>query len=320
MDFRISSKKVFKKFFIFYPIVSLIVGLACIFFNVEISPEEAKILVFLIIGSTSGVLIFFLGWEYLSKKRMIEGIPTSKIRSLPMGIVEVKGKAVPRFPVQTPVNRVNCVFYRYKVEVFVSRGVGSRKKTYWKIVRGGQSITPFFIQDETGRILVEPFECEAFLKRRYYYSEGFFDGARRFCEWYIMPGEDIYVMGYAGKSREILIARKQKLRERLQELKKNPEKWQKYDLNKDGNLDAYEWSLAVEQIKAEIKKEELLSSDKCDVAVSSSRDVKLFISDRSEEELLKNFGWKSFLFIFGGLLLFALSVFYLFQKFANIKM
>ena len=236
-----------------------------------------------------------------------------------MGLVEVKGKAIPKFSVQTPINRVNCVFYRYKVEIRVVRGVGSRKRSYWKVVRQGQSITPFFVQDETGRILVEPFECEAFLKRRYFYSEGPFDGARRFSEWYIMPGEDIYVMGYAGKSREILIARKQKLRERLADLRKNPEKQEKYDLNKDGNLDAYEWACAVEQIKAEIKKEELLASDKCDVAISSSRNVKLFISDRSEEELLKNFGWKSFLFIFGGLFLFAVSVFYLFQKFANIN-
>ncbi|MEA2082039.1 MAG: hypothetical protein U9O97_04810, partial [Elusimicrobiota bacterium] len=49
----------------------------------------------------------------------------------------------------------------------------------------------------------------------------------------------------------------------------------------------------------------------CDVAVSGRGADKMLISDKSEKELLKRFTLKSFFFIFGGLVTFSVSSYFL---------
>jgi len=287
--------------------------------RVNLNPGELKLAVFLGVCIIAGVFIFFAGWDIYGKKRTIENIPTSKIRSIPMGIVEIKGAAKEKYALQTRLNRINCVFYKYLIQSHVTDGYGKNRKNYWKTVSQGSSITPFLVEDSTGSVIVEPFDCDAVLKRRYYYSEGVFNGAKRYSEWYIVPQEELYILGFAGKSADVMSGRKEKLRKRLNELKKPGKEQERYDLNKDGQLDAYEWTLATNAIKREIERDESVS-DLCDVAISGRENNRMIISDKSEKELLKSLGIKVLLGIFGGLFLFVLSLFFIFEKFANIKL
>ena len=293
-------------------IVTVLIFFALLFlgYDIRLGENELKLLIMLATLLVLSVFMFFWGWELFGIKSMIENIPTSKIRSMPMGIVELKGEALAKYSLLTKLNGINCVFYKYKVERMTVTGYGKNRRRAWKVIAEGQSITPFYVRDSTGSVLIEPFNCDALLERKYYHSEGYYDGAKRYSEWYVSPGEKLYVIGYAGKSRDVMAGRKEKLLTRLKEIKASPEESAKYDLSGDGNLDDHEWMTAVEEIKKAIALEEG-SDDLCDVAVSGQKGEKMLISDKSEKDLISGFALKSFLCIFAGLVIFAVSAHFL---------
>ena len=57
-------------------------------------PDE-RILIYSAIGFVAGLVFFLKGFGWLKRKRLIENIPTSTIRSLAMGLVEIYGAVVP---------------------------------------------------------------------------------------------------------------------------------------------------------------------------------------------------------------------------------
>ncbi|MDI6735416.1 MAG: hypothetical protein QME42_04345 [bacterium] len=69
-------------------------------------------IVFILIGPG----LFFYGFFKLKKKRLIEDIPTSKIRSVAMGFAEIKGKARQKIPLKSPLTSADCVYYKFLVE------------------------------------------------------------------------------------------------------------------------------------------------------------------------------------------------------------
>lgn len=103
--------------------------------------------------AVGGVCWFFEGLAALRKKRLIENLPTSEIRSLDMGIVEVKGKAKAKKPMYSPISGTPCIYYTYKVEQWQSRKDGSR----WVIIALGDSGEHcFYVDDNTAKVLVNP--------------------------------------------------------------------------------------------------------------------------------------------------------------------
>ncbi len=58
------------------------------------------------------ILALWYGFYLLRMKRSIENTPTSKIRSVAMGMVEVKGKAIRKHALVSPMTQTSCVFYR----------------------------------------------------------------------------------------------------------------------------------------------------------------------------------------------------------------
>ncbi len=58
------------------------------------------------------VLSLWYGFYLLRMKRKIENTPTSRIRSVAMGMVEVKGKAIRKYALVSPMTQTPCVFYR----------------------------------------------------------------------------------------------------------------------------------------------------------------------------------------------------------------
>jgi hypothetical protein len=71
-----------------------------------------------IFGLFVGAVIFRKGFGKLKMKRFIEDTPTSKIRSLAMGFVEVYGKVTPIASgiLKSPFGNIECIYFRYIVE------------------------------------------------------------------------------------------------------------------------------------------------------------------------------------------------------------
>ena len=69
-----------------------------------------------IFGFGFGIVGFFWGFTRFRRKRRIENIPTSTVRGMALGIVELVGQARKFALFETPLSKKVCVFYKYIVE------------------------------------------------------------------------------------------------------------------------------------------------------------------------------------------------------------
>ncbi len=162
--------------------------------------------------------MFWRGFKLFHQKKLIENIPTSKVRSMAVGLVELSGKAQAAKELLTsPFSMASCVYFQYRVQEQRSSG----KNSYWATVASYQSPQLFYLEDETGRVLVYPQGAELHLDVDYQYRTGGFgtgdsiafrEGMKRIgisyqaflgdkimrCEeTLIRPEDPIYVIGQA---------------------------------------------------------------------------------------------------------------------------
>jgi len=77
---------------------------------------DARPAFYLLLGFGAGLVFFFKGFGVWRKMRLIQDTPTSKIRSMALGRVELYGQAVEKAELTAPLTGAACVYYRYQVE------------------------------------------------------------------------------------------------------------------------------------------------------------------------------------------------------------
>ena len=292
------------------------------------------------IGVVFGFVGLFKGFKNLKLKRLIENIPTSSIRSLPMGFVEITGKGVKTFELSTPFSNFPCVFFQYLVEEYRSSG----KSGHWATIKRYTSPLPFLVDDGTGSIYVNPGGAQAELKSKNVFTNQFFNtlpvNAKKFLdmngisytgflgfqkkmrltEYFIAPGSPVYVLGTArhqgGKLdsspeySDKLSLKKEMVIDTLKKLKKSDILFKKYDLNKDGQIDDTEWQKARDDVikwidyKVDSNIEPAKEKEEAKVEIGLGNEGQpFFISDRSQQEVLAGMFWKSTGYIIGGAVL-----------------
>ena len=118
-----------------------------------------------------GLYFFFVGFRLLARKRLLLSTPTSKIRSAAMGLVEVNGVAAGPYTVPAPITGKPCFLYRTTAW---QQREGKQKE--WEKVADETLHLPFFIDDSTGQLLIEPLGADLDLHRdfREEYDKSFF--------------------------------------------------------------------------------------------------------------------------------------------------
>ncbi len=96
--------------------------------------------------------LFIYGFRLLQRRRLILDTPFSKIRSASMGMVEVSGLAVGPYTMVAPITARPCYYYRTLAWEWKQQG----KNKEWVKVAGESMHVPFFVDDNTGRMLVDP--------------------------------------------------------------------------------------------------------------------------------------------------------------------
>jgi hypothetical protein len=206
---------------------------------------------------------------------------------LAVGLVEVSGRAQPEgAPLRTPFSGLPCVFYSYAVEERRRSG----KETRWETIAEGTSEEPFYVQDDTGRVLVVPFDAQLILEdnrttrsnwmgtlpeetilgllKLGVVVDGWFgEKTIRCSETFILPDERVYVMGAAQEHR--------------------------------GVGDSTE--------------------DPVQLYIGHSRDNEFIISDRSEKELLSRLQWQLWASIGGGPALALLCLLLMFKLYGTVQ-
>ena len=121
-------------------------------------------------GFCAGIGLFVYGFRLLQRRRLILDTPFSKIRSASVGMVEISGLAVGPYTMIAPITARPCYYYRTLVWEWKQSG----KNKQWVKVAGECMHVPFFVDDNTGRMLVDPRGADLDLHRDF--EQEFCDG------------------------------------------------------------------------------------------------------------------------------------------------
>jgi hypothetical protein len=114
-------------------------------------------------GVMIGPLLFFAGFRMLRYKRMILDTPLSKIHSASIGLVEILGTPTGPNTLTAPVTGVPCFYYRVQAWQWEE----SDNRHQWKRVLDESLYLPFFLEDSTGRVLIDPQGAEMDVHRSF---------------------------------------------------------------------------------------------------------------------------------------------------------
>lgn len=278
---------------------------------------KARIFLYCILGIGVGIYLFFRGFSTLWKKRLIQNIPTSKVRALAMGLVELAGKAIPDVLLTAPYTKSPCVFYHIIIERLERRYSRHGSHTRWVKEFEMKTDIPFFLQDETGSVVVDPQNADTDLPLRYTQREG----NKRYREYHIREKEEIYILGTAKKIDSLEEKVHKEVEKRIREIIENPEEKVKLDTNKDMWIDEQEWEAARKKIRREVQeefanvREEFGRSShpvpdhlKNVVIGKGALEKHFIISNKSEKEIIEHYKYKALLFILGGAILTVLCL------------
>ncbi|HUR69590.1 MAG TPA: GIDE domain-containing protein [Candidatus Thermoplasmatota archaeon] len=107
----------------------------------------------------AGAALFGGAWWAYGRRRAIADTPTSNVRSMAIGPVELQGTAAAapgRELLRAPFTDEPCVYWEYKVEEQRTRHTKNGTQTYWATVESGRSKAPIGLRDETGVATIDP--------------------------------------------------------------------------------------------------------------------------------------------------------------------
>lgn len=122
------------------------------------------------IAMAGGLYFCVVGFHLVAHKRLLLGTPTSKIRSAALGLVEVNGIAVGPHTIAAPISGKPCFLYR------TTAWQRSEDKKNWEKLAEETLHLPFFLDDSTGQMLIEPLGADLDLHRDFHeeYDATFF--------------------------------------------------------------------------------------------------------------------------------------------------
>lgn len=221
----------------------------------------------LIVLVIAAAMSLFFSLRMFHRARLIEDMPTSKVRSCSQGYVELHGTAkwMEGPEIQAPLSGQPCVWYSYTVEKYVANA-----KNKWRRVDGGVSNELFLLEDDTGACVVDPDGANVTpsSKNVWHANErkgparhispiDFLAGSviqadqlYRYSESRIDVYESLYAIGeFSSMGTDYSQDIKDAAIDRLRELKRDKEKLAEYDINQDGQIDAEEWEQARQDAK-----------------------------------------------------------------------
>jgi hypothetical protein len=186
--------------------------------TVDLPSALTDIVPWALIGLGVGVYLFYRGFGLLRRQRLILNTPRSTVRGAALGLVEVSGKAVGPYTLMSPLSALNCYYYR----AVAWRNDGHR----WKRAAQETLHAPFFVDDGTGRLMVDPRGAEMDLPAifAHEYADTVLDseiipdyighflrrhGIPAECplkleEYCILPGDTLFVLGTLGENPQLV--------------------------------------------------------------------------------------------------------------------
>lgn len=116
-----------------------------------------QIILVLLFGFILGVVLFFLGLPAYRAYLRIQGISEIPIRSMAMGLVRIHGKAAGDRLLTSPISQTPCCVYQVHIMKWRElRDQQGRQGGAWQHYGWDSAGSPFYLEDNTGRVLVNP--------------------------------------------------------------------------------------------------------------------------------------------------------------------
>jgi len=270
-------------------------------------------LIWSLVGFPAGIYFFFRGFAPLQRKRFIQNIPRSTIRGAALGLVEVSGKVEGPYTIIAPLSELDCFHYRAL----------ARQRDQRVTVEETLS-APFFLADGTGKLMVDargaktdmpPVFSENYAGqapdylRHFLSRHGITPGVPVSLEEYcIRPGDTLFVMGT--------------LRENMASgagsTGFHPEPFlsaEAADLQRRGEVEA-DMPAIVPSSRPSRVTETSVDFDLHPPVILAAQDAQhpLFISVRSQCEIVQALAWQATLYLWGGPLLTLACFWYLLNR------
>ena len=281
-----------------------------------------------IVPAIAAIALFWSGFNFIFLKRQIENTPTSKIRSIAMGLVEVHGQARRIYALVAPLSHSACAWYRL-------RKYRKDSRDNWKLVREEDSgHVPFQIDDGTGMVIVAPkgASVKAKIKHTSYpgqsgmsFTGSDFGDNEKWVEEIVYEGTSVYVLGYAQPLRKERLSLRERTMAKLRQLKLDPQAMRRYDANGDGQIDQTEWDTARSDAEQMTLKEHLAEQgerkrqeEHVVIARPPQRRMPFVVAEtESEAHLTNKYGWFSLPLLLGGVVALVFAI-YKFLQFMTI--
>lgn len=280
----------------------------------------------LVFTSLMTLVAVYFGFSGMRRCRLIEDVPTARVRSAPQGYVELIGTAhaMDGEPIMAPLSHTACCWYKFKVE--------KRSGKDWRVVQSGSSDGIFLLRDATGDCVIDPEGAEVTSRHKRSWSGngsssdghaiharlpslgstadtvvdiggsiletlGAGVGTYRYTESVILGGDPMYAIGWF----RTLGAAEQgsTLRELtgaiLREWKQRPDTLrERFDSNRDGQIDMQEWEHARSVAEKEAAREhaENLKRDQLHTLIKPGDGRFFLLSNLEEFDLLRRYRWQ----------------------------
>ena len=160
------------------------------------------VIVFIIVFFLSGpyaVLIIIVSGIVLemlpsSKNRFLKYqaiLPTSKIRSAAMGLIEIEGTAISKTPLESRILKKACIGYKYVIEDITKDKDGDYN---YSEVFSETICERFYIRDTTGQIEVNPKKIEFIWMPL---DEQYSSGSNRYSQYLLKENDEVLIIGKA---------------------------------------------------------------------------------------------------------------------------
>ncbi len=222
----------------------------------------------MLFGASALVAIF--AWAFNYKRLLaISEVPISTIASAAQGYVELFGKSRQCLPMRSPIQGVACVWYRLWVY--------ARDSNYmWRLEDYQVSEQVFELHDESGVCLVDPHGADIYAAKRHVVTQN----GHRYIEDVLFADKSIYVLGdldtgTQAHTEEEISREAGKL---LTQWKQSKTKLlQRFDLNRDGEIDMLEWEHAREQAYAEVERKQSQLLKREQHLIAKPQNKRLFV-------------------------------------------
>lgn len=256
------------------------------------------------------------GWwclQRLAQARLLEDMPTSRVRSAAQGYVELYGVLLPGpgEPLSAPLTGKPCLWWRYRIEEYRESG----KSKSWRVLESASSEGWLGFEDGSGQCLINPVGAEVRPARREVWhgerrhprredGHGLLGqllgmGKRyRYVEERLHAGEPLYALGEfrtSGGGRQgldLAAAQAAVVREWKQDFRGL---LARFDRDGSGDLNDQEWRLVrlAAQLEAEDRHRAASSAPELNHLRQPQEALPFLLSCKGEDELARAFRWQA---------------------------